>query len=378
MPTNTAVSFAGSLRRISILLLFLVMVGGARAATDSTVTVSLKAIPGLQFDLVRFQVKPGAAVRIRLDNTDDMAHNLVITKPGQREEVVNEALQLGEKGPAVNYIPKSTAILWTIPVVAPEETGTVSFTAPREAGVYPYVCTFPGHGFVMYGAMYVTDGALPPLKADKSIPETRRTAEPSAQAQANHAQHGPQRFHPYETEPPFLYRIFMPDAGPAAIAVSLPHGLSYCWDAGTCRLRYAWAGGFLDQATLWPGKGDTEAKLIGTVFFRNKTAYPIQMANSQPNPAVDYKGYQLLNRYPEFHYTVDGVDVYEQIQAKEDGSGLIRTFKMPKAEKPIWFVTEPNDGVTYQSSGGQWEGGRLKLSPAEARQFTITMTKKAD
>ncbi|GAB3257205.1 hypothetical protein GCM10027347_19500 [Larkinella harenae] len=354
----------------------MVIAGGRGMAADSTATVSLKAIPGLQFDVVRFQVKPGAAVRITLENTDDMAHNLVITRPGKREEIVDAALKLGEKGPAVNYIPKSAAILWTIPVVVPEETGTISFTAPKEVGVYPYVCTFPGHGFVMYGAMYVTNGALPPLKEDKAVPETQRRAETTPQV--NHAQHAAQRFHPYQPEPPFLYRIFMPDASPAAIAVSLPNGLSYCWDAGTCRLRYAWEGGFLDQTRLWPGKGDTEAKLIGTVFFRDKTTYPIQLTGAFRTPAVDYKGYQLINRYPEFHYTVDGVDVYEQILAKEDASGLIRTFKIPKAEKAIWFITEPNDGVSYQSSGGQWEAGWLKLSPAEAHQFTITMTKKAD
>ncbi|RAJ92589.1 azurin [Larkinella arboricola] len=358
------------------LLLVFVIAGGARAAVDSTVTVALKAIHGLQFDVVRFRVKPGATVRITLDNTDDMAHNLVITQPGKREEVVNAALQLGEKGPAVNYIPKSAAILWAIPVVVPEETGTLSFTAPKETGVYPYVCTFPGHGFVMYGAMYVTDGVLPPLKEDKAVPETRRTAETTAQA--GHAQHAPQRFHPYQPEPPFLYRIFMPDASPAAIAVSLPHDVSYCWDAGTCRLRYAWEGGFLDQTKLWPGKGDTEAKLVGTVFFRDKTAYPIQIGADKQTPAVDFKGYQLIDRYPEFHYTVDGVDVYERIQAKGDASGLVRTFKIPKAEKTILFITEPTDGMVYQSSGGRWEAGRLKLSPAEARQFTITMTKKAD
>lgn len=377
MSAKTVLKPFRSLGGMLVLLLLMTSSGKAKTAADSTVTVSLKAIPGLQFDVVRFRVKPGVLVRITLDNTDDMAHNLVITKPGKREEVVNAALQLGEKGPAVNYIPQSAAILWTIPVVAPEETGSLTFTAPKEPGVYPYVCTFPGHGFVMYGAMYVTDGELPPLKDDKTVPENRRTSETTAQAH-NHPQHKPQRFHPYRPEPPFLYRIFMPDASPAAIAVSLPHDLSYCWDAGTCRLRYAWEGGFLDQTTLWPGKGDTEAKLIGTVFFRDKTAFPIQVKASYQNPGIDYKGYQLINRYPEFHYTVDGVTVYELIRAKEDGSGLIRQFRIPQADKTIWFVTEPNDGVVYESSCGKWENDRLRLTPAEARQFTITMTKKAD
>ena len=31
------------------------------------------------------------------------------------------------------------------------------FEAPTEPGVYPYVCTYPGHWRRMYGAMYVVD-----------------------------------------------------------------------------------------------------------------------------------------------------------------------------------------------------------------------------
>ena len=346
------------------------------AAVDTVLTISLKAIAGLQFDRVRFRVKPGALVRITLENADDMAHNLVITKPGARQEIVNAALQLGERGPAVHYIPQSSAILWTIPVVVPEETGSVAFTAPAEPGVYPYVCTFPGHGFVMYGAMYVTEGALPALKDDPAIPENRRKDD--SPTTTSHANHAPERFHPYEPAPPFLYRIFMPDASPAAIAVSLPHAVSYCWDAGTCRLRYAWQGGFLDQSKLWPGKGDTEAKLIGTVFFRDKTGYPLQTNPSPKPPAVDFKGYQLLDRYPEFHYSVDGVEVYELIRPQETGNGLIRRFKIPNASGPIRFLTAPDDGVRYQASAGKWADGCLELSPTEAREFTITMTKKGD
>ena len=62
--------------------------------------------------------------------------------------------------------------------------------------------------------------------------------------------------HPYRPVPPYVYRILMPDAGPAAIAVSLPQKLSYCWDAGACRLRYAWQGDFIDPIDYWDKKGE--------------------------------------------------------------------------------------------------------------------------
>ena len=47
----------------------------------------------------------------------------------------------------------------------PGETQELKFKAPAEEGVYPYVCTFTGHGVVMYGAMYVTTKPLPPLES---------------------------------------------------------------------------------------------------------------------------------------------------------------------------------------------------------------------
>src|SRR5258707_900250 len=72
---------------------------------DSVTTISLNAIPGLQYDVVRFKVKPGARVKVMLTNTDDMSHNLVFTKPEARLLVVNAALKLEEKGPMMNYIP---------------------------------------------------------------------------------------------------------------------------------------------------------------------------------------------------------------------------------------------------------------------------------
>ena len=107
------------------------------------------------------------------------------------------------------------------------------------AGVYPYVCTFPGHGLLMYGAMYV-GVPMPPLEKDGNVPEAARQGKTEAR-----------QFHAWGEKRPLMYRIFMPEASPAAIAVALKHGQNYCWDAGQCRLRYAWYGGFVDPWPVW-------------------------------------------------------------------------------------------------------------------------------
>ncbi len=340
----------------------------------------------MQFDLARFMVKPGAMVKIVFSNTDDMNHNLLITKPGARLEVVNEALSLGERGPSLDYIPPGSKVLWAIPVVTPNDSKSITFTAPKDTGVYPYVCTIPGHGFVMYGAMYVTNNSkLPDLASDLNIPPARR--EEKSIASGMHKDHetvmkgSPVKkrpLHPYTPIPPYLYRVFIEGASPAAIAVSLPRNISYCWDAGTCRLRFAWKGGFVDNSELWKGKGDVTAKVVGKIFFRDKSGYPIRLNNPELVPVVAYKGYRLINRYPEFHYTIDGLNVFELVLPAGNSNGLIRTFRIPTSNKTVWFCTDPKDGVTYKASTGKWVNGRLMLSPVQARSFSLSMTKREE
>ncbi|SKB30844.1 plastocyanin/azurin family copper-binding protein [Daejeonella lutea] len=370
--------------KISLLvcLLFLIISRAlAQQNVDGEIVINLNAISGMQFDLVRFNVKPGVKVKINFTNTDDMAHNFLITKPGSRLDVVNDALKLEEKGPQMNYIPKSQNVLWSIPVVSTNQTATLTFNAPNQPGAYPYVCTYPGHGFIMYGVMYVSnDVNMPDLQTDQNIPPSRREskagqglgpvkATPLSDAKAHHVSH------PYDLVPPFLYRIFMDDSGPASIAVSLPQDISYCWDTGSCRLRYAWTGGFLDNTAIWKGHVDANAKILGTVFYREASEYPVIIGNSDKQAIAEFKGYKLIDKYPEFHYQLNGVDVFELIKPKNDGNGIVRNFRIPDAGNTVWFSgNSTNASLEHKSSAGTWVDGRLKLSPQDAKQFSITTT----
>jgi hypothetical protein len=60
-----------------------------------------------------------------------------------------------------------------------------------------------------------------------------------------------------------MYRMFMPGASPAAIAVALPGQDSLCWDAGQCRFRYAWSGGFVDNQVLLEGQRQWAGETAG-------------------------------------------------------------------------------------------------------------------
>ena len=111
--------------------------------------------PGLHFDPKVLHVLPGEEVELTFDNSDLMMHNFVLVEPGARMEIVEAANALGEKGPALHYVPDSAKVLASTPVVMPKKKSTVRFKAPGKEGKYPYVCTFPGHGFLMHGTLFV-------------------------------------------------------------------------------------------------------------------------------------------------------------------------------------------------------------------------------
>lgn len=335
-------------------------------AQKADTTITLKAIAGLQYDLPRLAVRPGTRVTILLENYDDMAHNVVITKPGARLTVVNEALKAGSEK---NYVPETPLVLAASKVVLPGASARISFLVEKE-GIYPYVCTYPGHGFVMYGALYATTKALPPLDKDPNMP-------PTIKQSTGHEGHTatPASPHPFAVEYPMLYRTFMPGCSPAAIVVSLTPSLSYCWDAGQSRLRYAWAGG-VDNDPQWEAKGNKLSKVVGEVFWREDSLnYPIRVGSPEKMPVVQYKGYRLLNRLPQFRYVVDGVEVSETIRALPADKGVVREFFTNKfLGKPLFFKVEPHKNIRYTSSAGAFKNGVLKV-PTGTMKFSVTIQK---
>ncbi|MFP4293171.1 MAG: plastocyanin/azurin family copper-binding protein [Cyclobacteriaceae bacterium] len=330
--------------------------------------IIIKAISGLQYDSVRFKVKPGETVKITLINTDEMAHNLVITKPGERVSVVDMALKMGNEGQQKNFIPESDKILASIPILNPEEKYSITFTAPDKEGVYPYVCTYPGHGSVMYGAMYVTNNLLPTLANDTHIPEQRRAKGAEAEEASGH---------PYPRTFPMMYRTFLPDTGPASMAVGMLNNLSYCWDAGSCRFRYLWKGGFVDMQRNWGGKGKQRADIVGVVFYRESSEAPFRIGSKEHTPEPEFKGYSMQNRYPTFRYMLDDVEVTERITPTLEKPGMKRTLSFKDLQYPLWFVLEENDEVEIYVNKGKREGNFYKLTPEEAQDFTITVTEKS-
>ena len=119
----------------------------------------------MKFDIAHFAVEPGEEVEIVFVNADHMPHNLLVTRPGKLEEVSLEAEAMAGQpdGFQKHFVPGTPDVLHATPLINHDEIARLRFTAPDEAGKYPFVCTFPGHWRTMNGTMEVT-GKVPGTK----------------------------------------------------------------------------------------------------------------------------------------------------------------------------------------------------------------------
>ena len=132
----------------------------------------------MSYDQDVIAVRAGKPVEFVFENSDLMPHNFVIVRPGALEELALAAeatAQQPGRRPATATCPQSpTRCCWPARCCSRATVEKLSFTAPTEPGVYPYVCTYPGHWRRMYGALYVVDD----LDAYLENPESYLAAHP--------------------------------------------------------------------------------------------------------------------------------------------------------------------------------------------------------
>jgi putative heme-binding domain-containing protein len=111
----------------------------------------------MAYDKETIALKAGKPVEFLFENTDMMPHNFVIVQPGSLQEIgeMAEADATNPDAQARHFVPRSGKIMLSSVLLWPRDSQKLSFTAPQEPGVYPFVCTYPGHYRRMYGALYV-------------------------------------------------------------------------------------------------------------------------------------------------------------------------------------------------------------------------------
>ena len=119
--------------------------------------LTLGVTPPMKFDKLQLKVKAGVGVQLAFTNNDPMPmmHNLLLVEPGSRVDIVTKAATMGAAGMANSFVPESDKVLAATPLVPTGNTYNLYFKAPSKPGKYEYVCTYPGHGFSMWGTLLV-------------------------------------------------------------------------------------------------------------------------------------------------------------------------------------------------------------------------------
>ncbi len=164
---------------------------------------------------------------------------------------------------------------------------------------------------------------------------------------------------PTQTARPLVQRMFLPDAGPAAIGVALDDKTSLCWDAGPCRLRYAWTGGFIDGYPYWKANGSNLAKIVGKIRYT-------ETAPLFPG-TPEFAGYQIISGLPVFRYSIGSQEITETYTALPGAAGIERRFTV----SPGTALVLKLPGNTTADTG-TLKDGKLSLTPAQSTRFTLT------
>ncbi|MEM7697413.1 MAG: HEAT repeat domain-containing protein, partial [Verrucomicrobiota bacterium] len=125
---------------------------------ENLATIEISCVPErMLYTVNQFEVTAGQPVKLVFTNPDATQHNLVIVNPGALEAVGMAGNEMAKdpNGIKKHFVPESDQILHASKLLGVDQAEVMRFEAPTEPGVYPYLCTFPGHWVIMKGEMVV-------------------------------------------------------------------------------------------------------------------------------------------------------------------------------------------------------------------------------
>ena len=131
----------------------------AEASAASARAIEITGNDAMMFSVTEIVAKPGETLRVTFRNVGKMpkqamSHNWVLLKPMSEGEVNAFGLAASSKAPA--YLPEDrSAVLAHTKMLGGGESDQIEVKVPATPGVYPFVCTFPGHFAIMKGRLVV-------------------------------------------------------------------------------------------------------------------------------------------------------------------------------------------------------------------------------
>ncbi len=118
-------------------------------AAGAARTIEIKGTDDMKFSVTQITAKPGEKIRVVLTAVGSMpkmvmAHNWILLKKGADAQAFANAGALARDTGFIAPAQKANVLANTGLAGAGEKV-EVTFTAPKVAGAYPYLCSFPGH-----------------------------------------------------------------------------------------------------------------------------------------------------------------------------------------------------------------------------------------
>lgn len=128
---------------------------------DDLPVITIRTPAGqMKYDKPFITASPGSQVKLIFENLDEMPHNFVLCHPHPDKadkgmDVALLAWQLGPLGEQKAWVPDSPRVIAHSGMVPAHGKAELTLKIPGVPGVYPYVCTFPGHAMAMNGELRV-------------------------------------------------------------------------------------------------------------------------------------------------------------------------------------------------------------------------------
>jgi hypothetical protein len=159
---------------------------------------------------------------------------------------------------------------------------------------------------------------------------------------------------------PMVHRVYfrLPDGRELlrAICVGLPNGMSYCFDADTCRLAYVWSGGYLDMEPHWKSQSLRPVPAVGEAWYLPSAEEGLRVGDQVPV----FRGYEIVEGIPRFEFAYGQILFRLRIDAPSPRE-VRQTFQIPSQADAVGFVGPAGGPVRAKASTGEWTGNRLSI-----------------
>ncbi len=90
---------------------------------------------------------------------------------------------------------------------------------------------------------------------------------------------------------------------------------------------------------------------------------------------MKFRGYRLVEKFPEFQFEVDGVPVRQRVSKASD-TGVTLEFELGPTKGDVWFVVPESSVANYSSTAGKLENGRLRVPGGPLVKFAVRLDGK--